>query len=328
MKIFITGASGFIGSQLAMALAGENHQVRALLRDPAKGADLRAKGISVVTGDLSGMEKLKAGISGCEWVFHLAAYTKPVSKDPGLPYLTNVTGTINMLEACRDQNVKRLIITSSAGTLGCSADGRPVTEETNNQQLYSTEYERTKAASEMEALKYNSETMSVIVVNPSRVYGPGKLTMSNSVTRIIKLYGKGIWRIMPGSGDATGNYVYINDVVSGITLAALNGKGGERYILGGENLTYREFFDILGEVYGRKRKLVTVRETFLKRLAGMSGFISALAGSQPFISDEWIDKYLRNYILSSQKAQSELNYKITPFREGAEKTVRWLRSNI
>ena len=226
MRIFITGASGFIGSHLALALAMDNHEVRAFLRDTSKAEDLKDKGISVVRGDLSDKEKLKAGMSGCDWVFHLAAYTRPLAEDQNLPYLTNVIGTLNVLEACRDQNIKRVIITSSAGTLGNSKDGRPVTEMTSIEPVYHTEYERTKAVSEMAAMKCNSESMSVIVVNPSRVYGPGNLTLSNSVTRIIKLYGRGLWRIIPGSGDAIGNYVFINDVISGHILAAMNGKGG------------------------------------------------------------------------------------------------------
>jgi nucleoside-diphosphate-sugar epimerase len=265
-------------------------------------------------------------MSGCDWIFHLAAYTRPVSKDPELPYRTNVSGTLNVLEAAKAQSVRKVIITSSAGTLSYSRNGLPVTEETNNNPVYHTEYERTKAFSEKAAIEYNSENMDVIIVKPSRTYGPANLPISNSVTRIIRLYGMGLWRIIPGDGESIGNYVFIGDVISGLILAAMNGKGGERYILGGENLTYREFFNIIGDVYGRRRKLLTLKEPCLKRIVRIAGIYSGIIRKPPFISGEWIDKYLQNWILSSSKAESQLNYKITPFRDGAEKTILWLKS--
>lgn len=326
MKIFITGASGFIGSQLVLTLAGENHDVRVLLRDPSKAEEFSGTGLSIIYGDLFNKEKLKTGMAGCDWVFHLAAYTRPVSKDPDLPYRTNVTGTVNVLEAAREQSVKKVIITSSAGTLSYSQNGLPVNEETNNNPVFHTEYERTKAISEKVARDYNSDSMDVIIVNPSRIYGPGNLTAGNSLTRIIKLYGRGLWRILPGDGEAIGNYVFVGDVISGLILSASYGKGGERYILGGENLSYREFFRVLGDIYGKERKLLTLKERSLKQIAGIAGIYSRFTHKQAFISDEWIDKYLQNWILSSSKAQTQLNYKITPFREGAEKTILWLKS--
>jgi nucleoside-diphosphate-sugar epimerase len=327
MKIFITGASGFVGSHLAMTLARSGHEVWILLRDPTRSGAFIESGISVIYGDLSDTEKLRIGMYGCDWVFHLAAFTKPVSKDRDLPYRTNVTGTLNVLEAAKARSVKKVIITSSAGTLSYSRDGLPVTEETNNNQVYHTEYERTKAFSEVAAREYNTANMDVVIVNPSRIYGPGNLTISNSVTRIISLYGRGVWRIIPGNGEAIGNYVYIDDVISGLILAAMHGKGGERYILGGDNLSYNEFFNIIGAVFGRKRKLWMLKEPCLKRIVRIARIYSSITRNPPFISEEWIDKYLHNWILSSNKAQTQLNYKITPFREGAEKTILWLKSN-
>jgi len=327
MKIFMTGASGFIGSNLAARLARENHQVTILLRDPLKAEEYLSMGLKIIYGDLSNKEKLKSGMENCDWVFHLAGYTKPVSKDPQLPYVTNVTGTINVIEAAREQSVKKVIVTSTAGTLGYSLNGIPVDETVTISPRYNTEYERTKAFSEKAALDYNSDDLEVVAVNPTRVYGPGKITLSNSVTRIIILYGKGLWRIIPGSGEAIGNYVFIDDVVKGLILAAMHGKGGERYILGGENISYNDFFDTLGDLYNRKRKLVRLIEPSLKRIVKMAGIYSRIMNKPAVISEEWIDKYLRNWIVSSDKAKTQLNYEITPFREGAGKTISWIRSN-
>jgi nucleoside-diphosphate-sugar epimerase len=327
MKVFITGASGFIGSHLSLRLAEEHNDVTLLLRNPSVSREFQERGIKIIKGDIFNKEILKAGMSECDWVFHLAAYTRPVSKDPDLPYRTNVQGTLNVLESAKDQMVRRVIITSSAGTLNFSVNGLPVNEDTETTNSYNTEYERTKAAAEKAALEHCSDNPDIIIVNPTRVYGPGKLTLSNSVTRIIKLYGKGLWRFIPGDGESIGNYVFISDVINGIIQAAVSGKGGERYILGGENISYREFFRQLGEVYGKERKLININEKWLKRIAGAAAIYSKMTGKPAAITGEWIEKYLKNWIVSSHKAELFLNYKITPFREGAAMTVSWLNSN-
>jgi farnesol dehydrogenase len=327
MRVFITGASGFIGRHLAMRLAEEHNDVAVLLRNPSAAGEFSGSGIKIFSGDIFNMEILKSGMSDCDCVFHLAAYTRPVSKDPDLPYLTNVKGTLNILTAAKEQSVKRVIITSSAGTLNFSVNGLPVDEDTHSTVEYHTEYERTKAAAEQAALAYSSESPDVIIVNPTRVYGPGKLTLSNSATRIIKLYGKGLWRFIPGDGEAIGNYVFITDVVNGIIQAALYGKGGERYILGGENISYNDFFRILGKVYGKERKVIFLKEKWLKQIAAAAAMYSKITGRPAVITEDWIEKYLKNWIVSSNKATVNLNYKITPFIEGAGITVSWLKSN-
>ncbi len=123
MKIFLTGASGFIGSKLVKRLYEDNHQLAILLRDPSKAEEFTATGIKIIYGDILNKEVLRAGMENCDWVFHLAAYTRPVSKDPDLPYRINVSGTLNVLDSARENSVKKVIITSTAGTLGYSSDG-------------------------------------------------------------------------------------------------------------------------------------------------------------------------------------------------------------
>jgi nucleoside-diphosphate-sugar epimerase len=326
MKVFMTGATGFIGRNLAEKLVKENHELTIMLRDPAKGKEFEQKGINVLYGSLSDREILKTAMAGCEWVFHLAAYTRPVSKEPGLPYRINVEGTINVLEAASEQSVNKVIITSTAGTLGYSGNGEIIDETVNRVTGYHTEYEKTKSLAEKAAFEYNSSVMEVIIVNPTRVFGPGRMSLSNSVTRIINMYGKGLWRILPGNGEAIANYVFIEDVVNGHLLAAMNGKGGERYILGGENVSYRDFFDILGNIYGKNRKLIALNESFLKGIVRIAGLWSWLSGTPPFITGAWVDKYLQTSAISSRKATESLGYSITPFREGTEQTVKWLQS--
>lgn len=326
MKVFVTGATGFIGTHLCEKLVHEGHEVTVLVRKMAYAGDFASMGIKIVNGDIFTTDKLVAGMKGADLVFHLAAYAKPFSKDSSLPYKTNVEGTLNILESAKKTGVPRVIITSTAGTMGYSKDGLPVSEETNINPVYHTEYERTKALTEKIAVERFPDGPEIIIVNPSRVFGPGKLSKSNSITRIMKLYGQGLWRIIPGDGTAIGNYAFIDDVVNGHILAARYGKNGERYILGGENVSFRDLFENLGRAFGKNRRMLTVSSTNLKRLAGFTGFFLGIAGKPPIITDNWIEKYLQNWSLSCNKAVRDLSYIITPFSFAIDKTASWLKT--
>jgi nucleoside-diphosphate-sugar epimerase len=325
MKIFITGGTGFIGSKLTEKLVSQEHEVILLLRDPSKAVSYKSDKIQYIRGDIFNKEALIKGMAGSDLVFHMAAYTRPGSADSSIPYKTNVTGTVNVLEAAAVCHVKKLVLTSTGGTMGCSKNDNPVNELTNSEPQFNTIYEKTKFEAERMALEYSARGLDIVIVNPTRVYGPGILSKSNSLTKLIKLYISGLWRILPGNGNSIGNYVYINDVVDGHILAALSGKNGERYILGGENLTFRELFDITGEVFGKKRVLLPLPSVIMKMIIKSALFISWVTGKPPFITSEWLDKYMNNWVMSSDKAVSELGYRITPFRTGVAETITWIK---
>jgi nucleoside-diphosphate-sugar epimerase len=327
MKIFITGGTGFIGRRLTERLVYRGHEVSLLLRNPSDAVSGGTDRVNYIPGDIFDKEALIKGMTGCDCIFHMAAYTKPGSADPSIPYKTNVMGTINVLDAAAACGVKKIVITSTGGTMGCSKNGDMVCENTNPEPLFNTDYEKTKFEVEKIAKEYSARGLDVVIVNPTRVYGPGKLSKSNSLTKIIKLYMSGLWRILPGNGDSIGNYVFIDDVVEGHILAAVSGKKGERYILGGENLTFREVFKITGEVCGKKRILMPLPLPFMKLIIKSAFLISRLTGTPPFITSDWLDKYLHDWIISSDKAIAELGYRITPFREGVEQTVNWIRKS-
>jgi nucleoside-diphosphate-sugar epimerase len=134
-----------------------------------------------------------------------------------------------------------------------------------------------------------------------------------------------LWRIIPGNGRSIGNYVFIDDVVEGHILAARFGRSGERYILGGENHSFRGLFDIIGETAGKRRILVNLPEGLMKGIIKLFMFMSKLSESPPAITVDWLDKYLNNWIMSSSKAVNELGYKITPLSEGVSRTIQWLK---
>lgn len=326
MKAFITGGTGFIGSRLTEKLISENHDVTLLARNPSAAAFTGNNKVTLIKGDLFNKAVLLEGMKDCDWVFHMAAYVKPSYKDPSIVTGINVDGTVNVFDAALESSVKKVVFTSTGGTMSYSHDGKPVDESTNPDPELHTLYEKTKVEAEKIALDFCKKGLAVVTVNPTRVYGPGKLTESNSMTKIIRLYISGLWRIIPGDGKSIGNYVFIDDVVEGHLLAARNGKSGERYILGGENHSFRKLFDIIGEAAGERRILVNLPAGLMKGIIKLVMFISKITGSAPAITMDWLDKYLNNWIMSSDKAIKELGYKITPLSTGASRTIQWLKT--
>ncbi len=326
MRIFITGGTGFIGGRLAENLVNQEHDIIILSRDPVRAVVPVKDKVTFVKGDLFDKGALRKGKSGCDWVFHMAAFTKTAwSKDPLMPFRTNVTGTINVIEASIECNIKKVVITSTGGTMGYSKDGNPVDESTNPDPEYHTLYEKTKANAEKIALSYTGKGTDIIIVNPTRVYGPGRLSKSNSLTKIVKLYISGLWRIIPGNGESIGNYVFIDDVPEGHVLAARLGRNGGRYILGGENLSFGQLFQIIGNVTGKRRKVFSLSFITLKRIIKLTALFSKITGIPPLITQDWLDKYMNDWIMLSDKAVKELGYKITPFCDGIAETIKWFR---
>jgi farnesol dehydrogenase len=325
MRAFITGGTGFIGSRLVEKLAGTEDEVVLLVRNPVRAKNFTQNNIRSVRGDISEESALREGMNGCDTVFHLAAYARPWSKDPSLPYRTNVTGTKNVIKAALATGIRKIVITSTTGTLCHPGPSGEIDETLSAGTEYHTDYDRTKAEAERLAVEYSRGDADISIVHPSRVYGPGLFSSSNALTTIIDKYISGKWRIMPGDGKAIGNYVFVDDVVEGHILAARRGRRGERYILGGENLSFLELFRIIGEVSGTARKVFPMPAWLMHSVAGLSMALSATFGVPPAITREWIDKYMKDWVISSDKAIRELGYKITPFSTGVSKTITWLK---
>jgi nucleoside-diphosphate-sugar epimerase len=323
-KIFITGGTGFIGQKLARKLADEGHQVVALIRSKGKAKDLQHDNISFVEGDLFNLGALEVGMHESDEVYHLAAFASVWAKDDTFSRV-NIDGTINILNAAKKKGVKKVLVTSTAGVIGPAIDG-PVNEDTPRQVDFFTDYESTKYESELKIKEYVAEGQHVVIVNPTRVYGPGPLNVSNSVTKLIKQYTEGKWKFIPGDGMSTGNYVFVDDVINGHVLAMEKGRAGERYLLGGEDATYHELFDTIADIGGQKHKLYKMPLGVLLAFGKIQLFLAKAVGRPPLITPGWVRKYLYKWSVSSQKAQRELGYEITPLRDGVQKTVDWVRS--
>jgi len=325
MNIFITGATGYIGNNLAKKLAGEGNTIHALCRNVQNNV-LDHPNIKIFSGDISDTPSIQKAMEGCEQVYHLAAYARVWSKDPSTYYKLNVEGTKNVLDVARSYGISKIVFTSTAGTLGPSGK-RPVEESDARIGEPFTTYEASKTQAENLCREYcNKYSMNIVMVNPPRVYGPGMITESNAVTRLIKLYMAGKWKIMPGDGKRTGSYVYVDDVVKGHILAMQKGKSGERYSLAGVNASYIEFFDLLAKLTGKKTSLIKLPVWAMMFAGNVLELYTKLTGKPPLLTPPWIRKYYYDWSMSSEKAQRELGYTYISLEEGLQKTIDWLNN--
>lgn len=323
--VFVTGATGFIGTKLVNELVRQGHTVHALTRQTSNKEGLSHDQIRLVPGDISDRESLIKGMRGCNQVYHLAAYAKNWSRDPLVFYQQNVEGMQNVFEAARETNIQRVVLTSTIVTLGPTPAGVTGDEEmVRITPRYYTEYEESKAIAEQEALRYAAKGFPVVIVNPTRVYGPGKLTEGNSVTLMIDMYDRGKVPVLLNGGMNVGNYVFVNDLVRGHILAMEKGRIGECYILGGENVSLKEFFRLVDEISGRKHIQINLSPRLAMLYASFERKKAQLLGLYPQITPSWVETFLQDWAYASTRAVNELGYTITPLREGIRITYEWL----
>jgi len=325
MNYFITGATGFIGSQLCLKLANDGHIIHALVRTPAKTEYIAHPNIRIFYGNIFDREILEEAIRGVDGIFHLTAYAKPWAKDPSVYNKINVEGTRLIYELAIKHSIPKVVFTSTAGTYGPSAN-TPVDEHSLRLVDFFNEYESTKFMAEKLTKDYVLKGQNIVIVHPTRVYGPGLLSKSNSVTIMIKNYIRGIWRIIPGSGEKIGNYAFIEDVVRGHILAMDKGLAGAQYFLGGENASYEEFFHILKQASYKKYVLIRIPVVLLKAFAAVQMTAARILGKPPLLPVKWVNKYMYNWAVSSEKASSELGYTITGLEQGIMQTIKWLNT--
>jgi farnesol dehydrogenase len=323
MRVFVTGATGFIGIQLVKRLAGQSYNVHALYRSESKADLIRMKGVTLFKGDVMDKKVLSDAMEGCEQVYHLAAFAATWSRDPGLVYRINVEGTMNVINAASGAGIKRIVITSTAGVLGPS-DSAALDESSPPPASFFVPYEDSKFRLEQKLLGRTEKDPELIIVNPTRVFGPGILNISNGVTKMIKRYVEGRWRYLPGDGNSSGNYVFVEDVVAGHLLAMERGRSGERYVLGGQNISYKELFNNIREISGIHRRLYNIPLWLMLMISGFLKGWAKLSGRPPLIVPGLVRKYNHNWIVSSGKAKRELGYDPISVKDGIRKTLEWI----
>lgn len=322
MTIFLTGASGYIGHALTLKLLEQGSHVTLYTRSELEIPARYSSQVTIRKGELLDAHALEKAMEGCTHVYHLAACAKVWTRDSHEFDRINVQATELLLRTAVRTKIRKVVVTSTAGVLGPAHDPQPVTEDTVRRMPFFSAYERTKEMAENICWRFASEGLHVVVVNPSRVYGSGKATQSNAISRLLRMLRSGRFRFIPGNGKRTGNYVYLNDVVNGHLLAMEHGGSGERYILGGENRTYDEFFCLAKDLLGVRHRLYHL-PLFVMMAFGRLEYLKAkLFGIPPMITPNWVKKYLYDWPLDSSKAIRELGYSITSLEAGLKETIR------
>ena len=325
-KVFVTGGTGFIGTQLVIELVQRGYTVNILRRPTSDTEGFKDERIHLFIGDLMDCESIRNAMGGCTQVYHLAAYSKNWAKHSKTFYQNNVEGLCNVWEIAKEFGVERVVFASSIVTCGPTSSGE-LGDEVKSCSIpdCSTEYQTSKIMGEQKTCEYMDRGLSVITVNPTRVYGPGKLTEGNSVTRMIDLYDQGKFPFLLNHGINIGNYAFVTDVVQGLVLAMENGKPGERYILGGENVSLKQLFKLVDELNGNKHFQISVSSGFALFYSLLQQEKAKWLGLYPLITPGWVKTFLQDWAYSSAKAETQLGYKITSLKEGLRITLAWLR---
>ncbi|GAB2775268.1 SDR family NAD(P)-dependent oxidoreductase [Salinimicrobium soli] len=326
MKIFVTGGTGSIGAHLVKMLSARGYTVHALVRSMEKAAHINFPNVIPFLGDITDKASIDRALAGCEQVYHLSAYAKVWAKDSGTFYKVNVKGTVNVLQAALEQQVKKVVVTSTAGVLGPSING-VITEEKIRDVDFFNEYEGSKAMAESRIKDFvTTFDMNVVIVSPTRVYGPFIFGMPSSTTLLVDKYVNHNWWIYPGDSKKLGNYIYIEDAALGHILAMEKGRKGHTYLLGGENHDYVSFFEIMGEVSGVKRKMrkipVWVQRTYAHVILKRAEWFN----KEPMVTPKWVPKGEFDWEVSVDKAIKELGLPVTPLEEGLARTVDYVRN--
>ena len=323
MKILITGATGYVGHQLALTLAKQGNKVHILVRNLFSPNVPRHQNIYAFAGDITDSLSIRTAMQGCEQVYHTAAIVKIFDKDPSVFYKVNVEGTKNLLNAALGLGIKKFVFTSSCGVLGKSVL-EPKCENDPRTTGFENEYEFTKFLAENLVKEYVHKGLFTVIVSLSKVYGPGIETHPISVNSIIKKFIKGRFTFIPRPGNLVTNYCFIDDVVQGHILAMAKGIGGEKYILGGENISYINLFKTIRSLSGTKARLIQTPKFFVQVFALLQWMQYKITRKEPFITAKAIQAVFCNKTFSSGKAIRQLGYHPTPLKEALNQTIQFL----
>jgi dihydroflavonol-4-reductase len=325
MKAFLTGATGFLGSHVARALAAQGADLRLLVRSTSNLKNLEGLNAETATGDLRDPASLEEAMSGCDTVFHVAADYRLWARDPEEMYRSNVEGTRAILEAARKNGVRRVVYTSSVATMGFTRNGNPA-DEASPVVLADMigHYKRSKFMAEQIALEAGRSGMHVVVVNPTTPVGEQDIKPTPT-GRIILDFLK---RKFPAYVDTGLNLVDVTECARGHVAALERGKSGERYILGGENLTLKQILDKLGAITGLSSPTVKLPYFFAFAAAAVDETVTGrILHREPRATIDAVRMGRKKMFASSAKAERDLGWKLVPAENALRRAVEWFRTN-
>jgi dihydroflavonol-4-reductase len=324
MKALVTGATGFVGAAVARSLLAGQWQVRVLARKGSDRRNLNGLSVDLAEGDLTDASSLERAAQGCEALFHVAADYRLGARDPSQLYRANVDGTRNVLNAARRGGVRRIVYTSSVATIGIPGGGTPGDEQTPNSiENMIGHYKRSKYLAEEVVREAAREGLSVVIVSPSTPVGPGDLKPTPTGQLVLDAAAGR----MPAYVDTGLNIVHVDDVAHGHLLAYERGKAGERYILGGQDMSLREILAMIAKLVGRAPPRVRLPYGVVLPIAYLAEGIAKLTGRSGRITLEGVRMSRKIMFFSSAKAVRELGYAWRPPAQAFEDAIRWFRDN-
>lgn len=317
-RVAVTGGSGVVGGAVVRQLLDRGATVTALARSGPARERLATLGASPVSGDVMNPDSLVEAFRGCDVVFHVAGVNEMCSRDPARMYEVNVEGTRHVIRSAKAAGVRRVVLTSSAATIG-EEEGQVATERTPHRGYYLSDYERSKHHAELAAFG-EAGTVEVVAVNPSSVQGPGRATGTGKIILSL-LRGK-----LPFIIESDITLVDIDDCARGHLLAAERGQTGERYLLSGFTTTVTGAITLAGEVMGRELSTRVLPLGVARAGAATVAAVSRLAGRQPAFCPEMIRVVAHGHIHDGTRATRELGLAYTPAEETIRRLVDWFRT--
>jgi len=325
MRVLVTGATGFIGGNVARKLIEAGFEVNALIRKGSNTLNIKELPLNIFTGDLRNKASLKRAVKGCKGLFHIAASYSFWSSNPGEFYEINVEGTKNIIKAAVEEGVCRIVYTSSESTIKVAGNGRLGNEdELNNLNDLAGDYKKSKLMAEKEVLRFCKNNYPIIIVNPTTPIGPGDVKPTPTGRIVLDfLNGK-----MPAYVNTGLNIIDVEDVAEGHILAFEKGKIGERYLLGNKNLTLKQMLEIIAGIENIKPPKVQIPLWLAMTAAYIDEFISGkILRRYPGIPLAAVKTAYKFRHFDCSKAVIRLGLPQTPVESAFEKSINWFREN-
>jgi dihydroflavonol-4-reductase len=325
MRIFLTGATGFVGHHVARALSDEGAELRLLVRKTSNLANLEGIKGDTRVGDLADPESLRIALAGCDALVHVAADYRLWIPDPDAMYRANVDGTRELLRMAREAGVRRVVYTSSVATMGFRTDGIVINEDSPvSIDDMVGHYKRSKFLAEQEALKAAEAGQKVMILNPTTPIGPNDARPTPTGRVFVDFLN----RKFPAYMDTGLNLVDVSEVARAHVLALTKGTPGRRYILGGENLTLKQILDKMAAISGIPSPRTKIPFAVAATYAFFEELITGkIRGKEPRATLEEVRMGRKKMFASSARAQQELGFRILPVYPAMRAAIEWFRAH-
>lgn len=325
MRVLVTGATGFIGSNVAKKLIEAGFEVNALIRKSSNKLNIKRLPLEIFYGDLIDKESLERAVKGCRGLFHVAASYSFWSPNPDEFYKTNVEGTGNIIQAAVNAGVEKIVYTSSESTIKNSSSGGAASEgEMCDLCDVAGDYKKSKLLAEREVLEFCKRSYPIVIVNPTTPIGPGDVKPTPTGRIVLDFLNKK----MPAYVNTGLNVIDVEDVACGHLLAFEKGKIGERYLLGNKNLTLKQIFEIVADIAGMKPPRIQIPLWLAMTAAYVNEFISGkIFKKHPAVPVAAVKTAYKFRYFDCSKAVYQLGLPQAPVEVAFEKSVKWFKEN-